>query len=38
MINAYNTYIEVPHFDLPAILGYSAGLWLLIGAGVALIW
>lgn len=38
MINSYNTYIEVPPFDLPVILAFNAGLWLLIAAALSIIW
>lgn len=37
MINTYNTYIEVPPFDLKTILVFNAALWMLVGIGAALI-
>lgn len=37
MINTYNTYIEVPPFDLKTILAFNAALWMLVGIGAALI-
>jgi hypothetical protein len=38
MINTYNTYIEVPPFDLGTIVKFNAMLWVMIAIVAALIW
>lgn len=38
MINTYDTRIEVPPFDLPAIMAVNGLLWAMIVTIAALVW